>query len=176
VAQHCAVEVGQVIKLVGDHPAFADPGRLKNKLSLIVPRIVLLIVPKTSAAVWVLILLFGTPTGIALLTTLTTFVATLVLATLATLIPLLAALILPLILRHHYLLLVGISHGDRAAGCAGWRQRHRSSTHSDFWARQCDGTAGTCRRSTTDGRNSSRGMCANDVIPAAPGDLHRMLA
>jgi hypothetical protein len=51
----------------------------------------LLIVPKTSAAVWVLILLFGTPTG------------TLVLATLATLIPLLAALILTLILRHRYL-------------------------------------------------------------------------
>src|ERR1700688_3831821 len=80
VAQHCAVEVEQVIKLVGDHPAFADPGRLKNKLSLIVPRIVLLIVPKTSAAVWVLILLFGTPTGTTLLTTVTTFVATLVLA------------------------------------------------------------------------------------------------
>jgi hypothetical protein len=88
---------------------------LKNKLSLIVPRIVLLIVPKTSAAVWVLILLFGTPTGTTLLTTLTTFVATFVLATLATLIPLLAALILPLILRHHYLLLVGISHGDPTA-------------------------------------------------------------
>jgi hypothetical protein len=99
VAQHSAVEVEQVIKLVGDHAAFADPARLKNKLSLIVPSIVLLIVAKTSAAVWVLILLFGTPTGTTLLTTLTT----LVLATLATLIPLLAAVILTLILRHHYL-------------------------------------------------------------------------
>jgi hypothetical protein len=88
---------------------------MKNKLSLIVPRIVLLIVPKTSAAVWVLILLFGTPTGTTLLTTLTTFVSTLVLATLATSIPLLAALILPLILRHHYLPLIGIFHGDPTA-------------------------------------------------------------
>ena len=75
----------------------------------------MLIVPKTSAAVWVLILLFGTPTGTTLLTTLTTFVATLVLATLATSIPLLAALILPLILRHHYLPLIGIFHGDPTA-------------------------------------------------------------
>jgi hypothetical protein len=102
VAQHSAVEVEQVIKLVGDHAAFADPARLKNKLSLIVPSIVLLIVAKTSAAVWVLILLFGTPTGTTLLTTLTTLVLA-TLATLATLIPLLAAVILTLILRHHYL-------------------------------------------------------------------------
>ena len=68
------------------------------------PRIVLLVVPKTSTTVWVLILLFGTPTATAaLLPTLAAFLTTLVLTTLATLTPLLAALILTLILRHHYL-------------------------------------------------------------------------
>ena len=66
------------------------------------PRIVLLAVPKTSTTVWVLILLFGTPTATTtLLTTLTTFLTTFLLATLATLTSLLAALILTLILRHH---------------------------------------------------------------------------
>ncbi len=74
------------------------------KLSLIVPRIVMLVVPKTSTTVWVLILLFGTPTATAaLLPTLAAFLTTLVLTTLATLTPLLAALILTLILRHNYL-------------------------------------------------------------------------
>jgi hypothetical protein len=73
-----------------------------NKLSLIVPRIVLLAVPKTSTTVWVLILLFGTPTATTtLLTTLAAFVTTLVLTTLAALISLLATLILTLISRHH---------------------------------------------------------------------------
>ena len=98
-----AVELEQVIKLIGRSPRPARDA-LKNKLSLIVPRIVLLVVPKTSATVWVLILLFGTPTATTtLLTTLAAFVTTLVLTTLATLTPLLAGLILTLILRHHYL-------------------------------------------------------------------------
>jgi hypothetical protein len=52
----------------------------------------LLVVPKTSTTVWVLILLFGTPTA-----------TTTLLTTLAMLTSLLAALILTLILRHHYL-------------------------------------------------------------------------
>jgi hypothetical protein len=75
------------------------------KLSLIVPRIVMLVVPKTSTTVWVLILLFGTPTATTtlLLPTLAALLTTLVLTTLGTLPALLAALILTLILRHHYL-------------------------------------------------------------------------
>jgi hypothetical protein len=74
------------------------------QLSLIVPRIVLLVVPKTSTTVWVLILLFGTPTATTtLLTTLATLLTTFLLTTLASLTSLLAALILTLILRHHYL-------------------------------------------------------------------------
>ena len=80
------------------------------------PRIVLLAVPKTSTTVWVLILLFGTPTATTtLLTTLTTFLTTFLLATLATLTSLLAALILTLILRHHDLP-IGISQGSNSAG------------------------------------------------------------
>jgi hypothetical protein len=64
----------------------------------------MLVVPKTSTTVWVLILLFGTPTATTtLLPTLAAFFTTLVLTTLGTLTPLLAALILTLILRHHYL-------------------------------------------------------------------------
>ena len=70
---------GDALRLVAHLNAFTHPGRLKNKLSLIVPRIVLLVVPKTSATVWVLILLFGTPTATTtLLTTLAAFVTTLV--------------------------------------------------------------------------------------------------
>ena len=52
----------------------------------------MLTVPKTSTTVWVLILLFETPTA-----------TTTLLITLATLTSLLAALILTLILCHHYL-------------------------------------------------------------------------
>jgi hypothetical protein len=82
----------------------AQAGTRRSRLSLIVPRIVLLVVPKTSTTVWVLILLFGTPTATTtLLTTLATFLTTFLLTTLATLTSLLAALILTLILRHHYL-------------------------------------------------------------------------
>ena len=73
-----------------------------NKLSLIVARIVLLAVSKTPATVWVLILLFGTPTATTtLLTAVASFAITLVLTTSAALISLLATLILTLILRHH---------------------------------------------------------------------------
>jgi hypothetical protein len=83
---------------------------------LIVPRIVLLVVPKTSTTVWVLILLFGTPTATTtLLTTLATFLTTFLLTTLASLTSLLVALILTLILRHHYLP-TGISRGSNSAG------------------------------------------------------------
>ena len=86
-----------------------------NKLSLIVARIVLLAVSKTPATVWVLILLFGTPTATTtLLNAVASFAITLVLTTSAALISLLATLILTLILRHHYSL-VGISHGDPPA-------------------------------------------------------------
>jgi hypothetical protein len=64
----------------------------------------MLVVSKTSTTVWVLILLFGTPTAATtLLPTLAALLTTLVLTTLATLPALLAALILPLILRHSYL-------------------------------------------------------------------------
>jgi hypothetical protein len=84
------------------------------KLSLIVPRIVLLVVPNTSTTVWVLILLFGTPTATTtLLTSLATFLTTFLLTTLATLTSLLGALILALILRHHDLP-IGISQGPTA--------------------------------------------------------------
>jgi hypothetical protein len=75
----------------------AQEGTRRFQLSLIVPRIVLLVVRKTSTTVWVLILLFGTPTA-----------TTTLLTTLAALTSLLAALILTLILRHHYLP-IGIS-------------------------------------------------------------------
>jgi hypothetical protein len=86
-----------------------------NKLSLIVARIVLLAVSKTPATVWVLILLFGTPTATTtLLTAVASFAIILVLTTSAALISLLATLILTLILHHHYSL-VGISHGDPPA-------------------------------------------------------------
>ena len=75
-----------------------------DKLSLIMPRIVMLVVPKTSPTVWVLILLFGAPTATTtLLPALAASSTTLVLTTLGTLTPLLAALILTLTLRHHYL-------------------------------------------------------------------------
>jgi hypothetical protein len=83
-------------------------------LSLIEPRIVLLVVPKTSTTVWILILLFGTPTATTtLLTTLATFLTAFLLTTLASLTSLLAALILTLILRHHYLP-IGISEHPTA--------------------------------------------------------------
>ena len=62
----------------------------------------MLAVPKTPTTVWVLILLFGTPTAATtLLTTLAAFLNTLVLTNLATLISLLTTLILTLISRHH---------------------------------------------------------------------------
>jgi hypothetical protein len=81
---------------------------------LIVPWIVLLVVPKTSTTVWVLILLFGTPSATTtLLTTLVTFLTTFLLTTMASLTSLLAALILTLILRHHYLP-VGISQAAQS--------------------------------------------------------------
>ena len=76
------------------------------------PRIIMLVVPKAPTTVWVLILLFGTPTATTtLLTTLAAFLTTSVLTTLATLTASLAALILTLILRHHYLLSWDFSHG-----------------------------------------------------------------
>jgi hypothetical protein len=88
-----------------------------GRLSLIVPRIVLLVVPKTSTTVWVLILLFGTSTATTtLLTSLANFLTTFLLTTLATLTSLLAAaLILTLILHHHYLP-IEISQGPNSAG------------------------------------------------------------
>ena len=77
------------------------PSAASNKLPLIVPRIVLLF-RRPPRRVWVLILLFGTPTATApMLTTLAALVTTLVLTWL-TLISLLATLILTLISRHHF--------------------------------------------------------------------------
>ena len=96
------------------------------QLPLIVPRIVLLVVPKTSTTVWVLILLFGTPIATAtLLTTLATFLATFPLTILTTLTSLRAALILTLILRHHDLP-IWISQATLASKLkVGRTQRHR---------------------------------------------------
>jgi hypothetical protein len=85
----------------------------------------MLVVPKTSTTVWVLILLFGTPTATTtLLPTLAALLTTLVLTTLATLPALLAALILPLTLRHHYL----PSFGSLSLA----RARHEQSCASAF--------------------------------------------